>query len=107
MSLVIDVPQPLDARSEVKNIGAGVTLTDLVADVFKNTFAAPLDTEKQKQLNASSVTLLQQWLKESESSITEDGLQSEEELMQFKKNLNVPRQQAGGRLLFPEVGAEA
>jgi hypothetical protein len=40
MSLVIDLPEPLDARVEEEAARAGVTPADLVVQVVKNTFGA-------------------------------------------------------------------
>lgn len=103
MSLVIDLPQPVEARLDEEATRVGVTPAELVVDVIKNTFDAAIDTQKQKQLNASSVALLQQWLDECENGSPEDVQDSEANLKEFKRNLNTPRKEAGGRLLFPEI----
>ena len=106
MSLVIDLPQPIEARLEEEAARIGVTAAELVIDVIKNTFSAPIDAEAQKQLNASSIVLLQRWLKEGENCDSEDTGKSEQELEEFKRNLNASRKETGSRLLFPDAEAK-
>jgi hypothetical protein len=54
-------------------------------------------------LNASSIALLQEWLTEAKTNDANAIRQAEEELHEFKRNLNAPRKETGARLLFPEV----
>lgn len=104
MHMVIDLPQPVEARIEEEAQKAGVSPIELVTGVVLEKFApAPLNPEEQKLLNASSIALLQQWLDESETQSPEEVCQAEEEARQFKRALNIPRKEVGARLLFPEV----
>jgi hypothetical protein len=60
--------------------------------------AAPLADPKA----AASIALLRQWI--AEAPTDPEGIrEAEEDLREFKKNMNKPRKEAGARLLFPEV----
>jgi hypothetical protein len=75
----------------------------------KSLSPAPIDPEEQKRLNAPSIALLEQWLKEGEDATPEQIEAAEAELRELMRNLNAPRKAAGARLLFPEAeeGADA
>ena len=47
--------------------------------------------------------LMRLWLEEDATDNPEEIRQAEEELKEFKRNMNKPRKEAGARLLFPEV----
>jgi aryl-alcohol dehydrogenase-like predicted oxidoreductase len=106
MSLAIDLPEPVEARLEEEAQKAGLTPAQLAAEFVTRNLAPAIDAEKQKQLNDPSIALLQRWLAESETADPEEIRQAEEDLREFKRNLNAPRKQAGARLLFPDVESE-
>ena len=51
----------------------------------------------------STVALLQSWLREDATDDSNELRQAEEELVEFKRNMNSPRKENGERILFPEV----
>jgi hypothetical protein len=51
---------------------------------------------------AASIALLKSWIAEAPTD-PEAIREAEEELREFKRNMNLPRKQAGARLLYPEV----
>jgi hypothetical protein len=63
--------------------------------VFDAPPVAPSDTP--------TMTLLRSWLEEDATDDPEEIRAAEEELRQFKRNMNRPRQEAGARLLYPEA----
>ena len=50
-----------------------------------------------------TIALLKSWLEEDATDDPEELRAAEEELREFKRNMNLPRKQAGARLLYPEV----
>jgi len=103
MSLMIELPQPVEARLKEEAQKAGVSPAELAAEFVKKTLTPTIDGGEQKRRNAPSIALLQQWLKEGETADPEAVRQAEEELRRFKRAMNAPRKEAGARLLFPEV----
>lgn len=104
MTLVIDLPRPVEARIEHEAEKAGVTPAELVAEVVKKNFAAGVDPNAQKILNAPSIALLQSWLEEARKPRTPEELaEAEDDLTRLMQNLNAPRREAGERLHFPDV----
>ena len=53
--------------------------------------------------NARSIALLKSWLEEDATDDPEEIRAAEEDLREFKHNMNLPRKEAGARLLYPEV----
>ena len=53
--------------------------------------------------NAATIALLDSWLLEDATDDPEELRKAEEDLREFKRNMNAPRKENGGRLLFPEV----
>jgi hypothetical protein len=53
--------------------------------------------------NAASIALLKSWLEEDATNDPEELKQAENELREFKLNMNKPRKEAGARLLYPEA----
>ena len=51
---------------------------------------------------AASIALLQSWIAQAPTD-SKAILEAEEDLREFKKNMNLPRKEAGARLHFPEV----
>lgn len=52
---------------------------------------------------AASIALLQSWLAEDATDDPDELRQAQEDLDEFKRNMNAPRKEAGARLLYPEV----
>ena len=102
MSLVIELPPLVESRLEAEAQRSGISPAELVVQVVNKTFASALDLEEQKRLNASSIALLQSWIAEAPTE-PEDVKEAEQDLREFKQNLNASRKEAGARLLFPEV----
>ena len=53
--------------------------------------------------NAASIALLKSWLVEDATDDPEEMRKAEEELLEFKRNMNKPRKEVGARLLYPEA----
>ncbi|HZT44522.1 MAG TPA: hypothetical protein VFA07_20330 [Chthonomonadaceae bacterium] len=53
--------------------------------------------------NAASIALLKSWLEEDATADPEEIRAAEEALLEFKRNMNKPRKEAGARLLYPEA----
>ena len=52
---------------------------------------------------AASIALLKSWLEEDATDDPDELRQAQEELDEFKRNMNAPRKEAGARLLYPEA----
>ena len=50
----------------------------------------------------ASMALMKQWLEEDATDDPEEIRAAEEDLREFKRNMNLPRKEAGARLLYPE-----
>ena len=111
MTLVLDLPQSIEARLEAEAHRAGVTTAEYAARLFLQNFAPPvLDPEQEKRANAPTITLLDAWLEAAHNKKTrtaEELRAAEEDLETFKRNMNAPRKEAGERLLYPEVEGKA
>ncbi len=104
MNLVLNVPRPVAARIEEEAQRAGISPAALLTSVVLEKFAPPpLDVESQKRLNAPSIALMEQWLRQSETEDPDELREAEEEARQFKRDMNAPRKEVGARLLFPEA----
>lgn len=102
MTLVIDLPEPLEARLEAEATRAGVRPADLAAEFIKKNLASTGELEELKRLNAPSIALLQSWLADAPTdpaAIQE----AEKELLEFKRAMNAPRKESGARIPFPEA----
>jgi hypothetical protein len=51
----------------------------------------------------ATMALMKSWLEEDATEDPDEIRAAEEELREFKRNMNLPRKQAGARLLYPEV----
>ena len=61
-------------------------------------FTSSVDPE-----NDASIALLNSWLAEDATDDPSAIKAAEEDLAEFKRNMNAPRKEAGARLLFPEA----
>ena len=59
---------------------------------------APTDSEADP-----TVALLESWLREDATDDPAEIRRAEEELAEFKRNMNAPRREAGERLLYPDA----
>jgi hypothetical protein len=75
-------------------------LVELSEETEAPTQSAPPLPDPQ---NASSIALLKSWLEEDATDDPEEIRAAEEDLREFKRNMNLPRKEAGARLLYPEV----
>ncbi len=51
----------------------------------------------------ATMALMTSWLEEDATDDLEEIRAAEEELREFKRNMNLPRKESGARLLYPEV----
>jgi hypothetical protein len=51
---------------------------------------------------SASIALLQKWISQAPTD-PEEIRKAEEELREFKRNMNAPRKETGARLIYPEV----
>jgi len=57
--------------------------------------------EPRKQ--TATMALMQSWLEEDATDDPEEIRAAEEDLREFKRNMNLPRKETGARLHYPEV----
>ena len=55
------------------------------------------------QTETPTMALMRSWLEEDATDDPEEIRAAEEELREFKRNMNQPRKETGARLLYPEV----
>lgn len=71
-----------------------------------------VDVEEQKKRNAASIALMMQSIADNQENFQrylndpEFAKEADQEDIEFKRNLDAPRKQAGARLLFPELDTE-
>jgi hypothetical protein len=51
----------------------------------------------------ATMALMQSWIEEDATDDPEEIRAAEEELREFKRNMNLPRKETGARLLYPEA----
>lgn len=105
MTLIIDLPRPIEDRLLAEATKAGVSKTAYATELLtKSLPVASINAMEQKALNAPSIALLQSWLKRSPTSATcEEQALAEADLAEFMKNMNSSRLESGERLLYPDV----
>jgi hypothetical protein len=59
--------------------------------------------EETPKEETATMALVRSWLAEDATDDPEEICAAEEELREFKRNMNLPRKEAGARLLYPEV----
>lgn len=57
----------------------------------------------EAQQETATMALMRSWLEEDATDDPEELRAAEEELREFKRNMNQPRKEAGARLLYPEA----
>jgi hypothetical protein len=104
MSYVIDLPRPIEERIDQEAAKAGITPTELVAEVVKKRFGTIVSREEQRLLNRPSIAQMEARLEEGRRPRSaEDKAEAEESMLELMRNLNATRREAGERLLFPDV----
>lgn len=96
MNLVIDLPQPVEARLEEEARKVGVTVDELVQRTIAERFPVGLDE------NAQALRLIEQWIAEAPTD-PEQIKEAEEDLREFQRSINQTRKEAGAGLVYPEV----
>ena len=94
----------LDAQPPIKTFRG--TWDEIVAhsDEIPKTSEIELRVFAAKpQHETATMALMKAWLEEDATDDPEEIRQAEEELREFKHNMNLPRKAAGARLLYPEV----
>ncbi len=51
----------------------------------------------------ATMALMKSWLEEDATDDPDEIQEAQEELREFKRNMNLPRKEAGARLLYPDV----
>lgn len=59
--------------------------------------------ETKPKHETATMALMKSWLEEDATDDPDEIRQAEEELREFKRNMNLPRKETGARLLYPEV----
>ena len=92
------------------NHSAGQVYRGTVDEVFSHRSEIPSGAlvelkvvEKPQAQETPTMALMRKWLEEDATDDPEEVLRAEEELREFKRNMNQPRKEAGARLLYPEV----
>ena len=96
MSLVIDLPKPVEARLEEEAQKAGVTVDELVLRTIAERFPVDLDEDAQ------ALRLIEQWIAEAPTD-PEQIKEAEEDLREFQRAINQTRKEAGAALVYPGI----
>lgn len=101
MTLTIDLTLAEEARLVAAARRAGLAAAE-VARKLVTEHLPPTEGEGDAR-NAASIALLQSWLAEDATDDPDEIRRAEEELAEFKRNMNANRSATGERLLYPEV----
>ena len=102
MTLTIDLTPAEEARLTAAARRAGVEPADVMRKLVTE-HLPPTETEGDPR-NAASISLLQSWLVEDATDDSNEICRAEEELAEFKHNMNANRAATGERLVYPEAG---
>ena len=61
------------------------------------------EEQPKAQKETATMALMKSWLEEDATDDPEEIRAAEEDLREFKRNMNQPRKEAGARLLYPEA----
>ena len=104
MILQLDFSPQTEAWINDQSRQRGLRPADLVRRIIEETATIPAAPPKEAGSSQdATIALIQSWIAEDATDDPEEIRQAEEELMEFKRNMNAPRKEAGARLLFPEV----
>lgn len=101
MTLTIDFSPAEQARIDAAASQTGANPADIVKTLITGHLPPPQPVPSADPENAASIALLQSWLQEDATDDPNDIREAEEELKEFKQNINAARARAGARLLFP------
>lgn len=103
MTLTIDLTPTEEARLEAAARQEGVTPGEVVRKIVSEHLpTVAVEGAGPSPENAAAIALLTSWLAEEATDDPEQIRRAEEELVEFKHNLNGNRAATGERLLFPE-----
>ena len=106
MTLNLELTPHAEAWLNAEARQRGLDLGDLVLRVIEER-AANVPTARQSPIidaeTDPTIALLRSWIAEDATDDPEEIRKAEEELIEFQRNMNAPRKEAGERLLFPEV----
>ena len=107
MTLIIDLPPQTEAWLESEALRRGMPPADLVTSVLNERAsqapgngAAPA-TPQIDAKNAAAIALLNRWIAEDATDDPEEIRKAEEEVEEFKRNMNANRAATRERLVFP------
>ena len=111
MTLTIELSPQISARLDALAMERGLDPQTIVANLVEANLprldveqpAARLASRSLDPENEASIALLQSWMDEDSTDDAEEIRDAEEELAEFKRNMNEPRKQAGARLIYPEA----
>lgn len=99
MSLQIDLSPEEEARLQELAARRGIAPAECARQLVSE-HLTPVEEEVRR--NAASITLLESWLAEAPTD-PQTIEEAEQDLREFKHNMNLPRREAGARLHYPEV----
>ena len=102
MTLTIDLTPAEEARLAAAVRRTGAEPADVMRKLVTE-HLPPAETEGDAR-NAASISLLQSWLVEDATDDSNEICRAEEELAEFKHNMNANRAATGERLVYPEAG---
>ena len=102
MTLTIDLTPAEEVRLTAAARRAGAEPADVMRKLVTE-HLPPTETEGDPR-NAASISLLQSWLVEDATDDSNEICRAEEELAEFKRNMNANRAATGERLVYPEAG---
>ena len=105
MTLQVDFSPQTEAWINAQARQRGLLPADLVRRVIEESATIPAapPIKKADSSQDATIALMQSWIAEDATDDPEEISQAEAELIEFKRNMNAPRKEAGARLLFPEV----
>ena len=97
----------LSALAQQKGVDLQTLVSTLVEDylppVGPPSLNKRLPTHTVDPENDASIALLQSWLDEDYTDDPDEIKQAEAELLEFRRNVNLPRKEAAARLIYPEA----
>lgn len=97
MSLVLELPQRLEAKREEEARRAGMPANEsAIALIRRGIDTPPIDAEEQRRQNESSIALLQSWLEAAKKPRSdEERPAAEAEMTDLRQRLNASRKESG------------
>lgn len=101
MTLTFDLTPTEEAQITAVAQSTGLTPAEAARKLLTQNLL-PIENEGTLR-NASSIALLRSWLTEEATDDPDEIRQAQEELDEFKRNINANRAATGERLIYPEV----